>query len=136
MQIYITTYALSKGILALDPNLSEKAHTFDYMLPGSEKIIFCVRGYDWHTSIVAAMSHADKLRDEQISKYQKEIDRLSRKLLEVGDIEREEKMADTIVVLKKRIENLREKKFSVREQYANDRGGYARVRNVRELCKR
>lgn len=73
MKAFITKYALTEGIFAIEAKLS---NDFDMMIEDVHKSNVCYRGKDWHSTREEAEQRAEQMRQAKIKSLLKQIDKL------------------------------------------------------------
>lgn len=77
MKVWITKYALTKGIIEAD---AEKALSDTVVIPRGRCILqsnwFCIG--DWHTSKKQAIAKAEEMRQKKIASLKKQIEKLEK----------------------------------------------------------
>jgi len=79
MKVWITRYALSRGILAADDGIVSAKSPGMCSVPSLGVFAeFHGEGKDWHRSYSSAVERAERMRVDKINSCQKQIERLGR----------------------------------------------------------
>jgi len=72
MKVYITKYALTKGVIEMEVNISHAST----MVVANDRFRTTYHKPFWHENEQDAIIHANKMRENKINSLQKQIDKL------------------------------------------------------------
>lgn len=73
MKVWITKYALTKGIFEIDARITD-----DYAFGGTVYECYIREGNEWHRTYEAAVHKAEEMRDKKIESLEKKFDKLKK----------------------------------------------------------
>ena len=79
MKVWITKYATTEGIIAVDDaeDLGGKTQKISVKSLG-EHVMFHGEGKEWHRTQTEAIAHAEQMREKAIASHRKAIDKLEK----------------------------------------------------------
>ena len=92
MRVYVTKYALTKGIFIAEMELSNDGHFWRGYLPQNPKTIkTTLKRNECHTTMISALSQARLMRIKQVDSLRKKITKLNaidfnQQLSDLGDL--------------------------------------------------
>ena len=73
MKVWITKYALSKGIYSID---AEKTHTVNMIIGKANGYADCYHGDEWHKTSPAAITRAKEMQVKKIASLKKQLKKI------------------------------------------------------------
>lgn len=76
MKVFITQYAMNRGIEELDVEIASQSPDVVVIGEGLKRWYCHGKGKNWHTTIESAKSRANTMRDARIKKLEKSLERI------------------------------------------------------------